>query len=114
VWFDHVPIAVKDLDEACTRFSRQYGLGCGGGGRHPQGTVSRAIPVSSTEYVELLAVDDRAGDWSAEVTAALERGEPLLGWSIEVDDIDAVAARLGGGPGAGQLELEDGTVGMWR
>jgi len=113
MWFDHVPIAVRDLDEACGRFRRDYGLGCGDGGRHSQGTVSRTIPVSPTEYLELLAVDDPAGEWSADVTAALERGEPMLGWSIEVDDIDAVAARLGVAPERGTVVLEDGTLGTW-
>ncbi len=113
MWFDHVPIAVRDLDEACEAFRRRYGLGWSGAGRHPQGTVNRAIPVSSTEYIELLAIDDPAGAWSADVRTALDRGEPLMGWSIEVDDIEAVAERVGVAAEHGTVQLEDDATGTW-
>lgn len=113
MWFDHVPIAVADLDEACEAFRRRYGLGWTGTGRHPQGTVTRAIPVSPTEYIELLAIEDPAGSWSADVRSALDRREPLMGWSIEVDDIEAVAARVGVAAEHGAVQLEDGTSGTW-
>ena len=41
-------------------------------------------------------------------------GDRLVGWAIEPDDLDAVAARLGVEPSGGSIENPDGSTGSWR
>ncbi len=113
MWFDHVPVAVADLEEASQRFRDVYGLGWSGEGRHPQGTRVRAIPLDATSYLELLECTDDSRQYGRDVSRALAAGLPLMGLGIEVDDIDGVAQRLGIPVTAGTVEFEDGTTGHW-
>lgn len=113
MWFDHVAVAVASLQQACDRYRERYGLGWSGAGRHPQGTITRAIPLSATCYIELLECWDSSLPYGREVTEALAAGRPLLGLAIEVEDIEAVAERVGVRPEVGTVELEDGTLGRW-
>ncbi len=97
---DHVIWATADLDAAAERLERGHGLRAGGGGRHDgMGTHNRIVPLGRG-YLELLAVadaDEAAG--SALGRAVTERlagvGEGLMGWAVSVEDVTAVAARLG-------------------
>jgi hypothetical protein len=100
VRIDHVIYAAADLDAAAARIESELGLPAGGGGRHEGlGTHNRIVPLGGG-YLELLAVVDPAqaarsdvGRWAL---ARLARGgDGLLGWVVAVDDIDAVARRLG-------------------
>jgi hypothetical protein len=44
----------------------------------------------------------------------IESGRTLLGWGIEVDDIEAVAQRLGRPVETGSIVNDDGSTGSWR
>jgi hypothetical protein len=97
---DHVIWATADLDAAAERMEREHGLAATGGGAHDgMGTHNRIVPLGGG-YLELLAVRDAreaAGSpLGRAVTARLEGvGEGLMGWAVAVDDVEAVAYRLG-------------------
>src|SRR5215213_6044906 len=97
---DHVIWATADLDAAAARMEREHGLrGTGGGAHDGMGTHNRIVPLGGG-YLELLAVrDPREAAGSAlgrAVTERLERsGEGLMGWAAQVDDVEALASRLG-------------------
>src|SRR3954451_14104338 len=100
VRIDHVIWATADLDAAAARLERDHGLRAAGGGVHDgMGTHNRILPLGGG-YLELLAVRDPAeaagSDLGRAVTARLERtGEGLMGWAVVVEDVGAVARRLG-------------------
>src|SRR3954453_15554462 len=100
VRIDHVIWATAELDAAAARLERDHGLRAAGGGVHDgMGTHNRILPLGGG-YLELLAVRDpgeAAGSHLGRaVTARLERtGEGLMGWAAVVDDVGAVARRLG-------------------
>ncbi len=97
---DHVIYATADLDAAAARFTESLGLTVLPGGRHEGlGTENRIVPLGGG-YLELLAVADAdeaaSSDFGRAVLARLARdGDGLLGWVVAVDDVAAVAARLG-------------------
>ncbi|MBA3653291.1 MAG: VOC family protein [Actinobacteria bacterium] len=94
---DHLLVAVADLDGAAERFLTQYGLASIGGGSHGTvGTANRLIPLGE-QYIELIArVDPASRHPLAELVAAMSAaGDRLFGISVAVDDIDAVAERIG-------------------
>jgi len=97
---DHVIWAAADLAAAAERMEREHGLRATGGGAHDgMGTHNRIVPLGAG-YLELLAVRDpeeAAGSaLGRAVRARLERvGEGLMGWAVAVDDVEAVARRLG-------------------
>jgi hypothetical protein len=95
VRIDHVLYATADLDAAQARMEA-LGLRVLPGGVHDGlGTENRIVPLGDG-YLELLAVHDRGlAAGSAFGRAVLERGDGLLGWAVAVEDVDAVAARLG-------------------
>ena len=93
---DHAIWATRDLDAAAARFEREYGLAAAGGGRHEgMGTHNRLVPLGGG-YLELLAIADAdeaaASPLGRFVDAAVEG---WMGWAVVVDDVDAVAERLG-------------------
>jgi hypothetical protein len=104
----------RDLDEAASRLSREHGLGFLGGGRHPGGTVNSVAALAPPQYLELLAVEDLGDEVSREFARLIESGRTLLGWGIEVDDIEAVAQRLGRPVETGSIVNDDGSTGSWR
>ena len=58
---DHVLYGVQDLDAAATWFEGSFGLSAVSGGAHPAwGTANAILPVGDGQYVELIAVVDRA------------------------------------------------------
>jgi Glyoxalase-like domain len=100
VRIDHVIWATADLDAAAERMEREHGLAATGGGAHDgMGTHNRIVPLGGG-YLELLAVRDPAeaagSALGRAVSDRLERvGEGLMGWAVAVDDVEAVARRLG-------------------
>ena len=93
---DHAIWATSDLDAAAARFEREHGLASTGGGRHEgMGTHNRIVPLGGG-YLELLAIADAdeaaASPLGRFVDAAIEG---WMGWAVVVDDVDAVAERLG-------------------
>ena len=100
VRIDHVIYATHDLDAAAARVERELGLTALPGGRHQGfGTLNRIVPLGGG-YLELLAVADpqeaASSDFGRGLLARLAQdGDGLLGWAVEVADVDAVAERLG-------------------
>ena len=100
VRIDHVIYAAEDLDLAAARIEAELGLTARAGGRHEGlGTHNRIVPLGRG-YLELLAVADpeeaARSVFGRGLLARLARdGDGLLGWVVAVDDIDAVARRLG-------------------
>lgn len=101
--FDHLVIAVPDLDAAVARW-RQGGLPVAAGGRHPSGTTNALLRGPADGYVELISAGpNAAGGWTDEVGAA----EGPMTFAIAVDDLEESRAALvaaGFGPG----EIRDG------
>ena len=97
---DHVIYMTSNLDAAAARVESELGLASAPGGRHEGlGTHNRIVPLGRG-YLELLAVADpeeaARSELGATIQARLGReGDGLLGWSLAVEDLDAVAARLG-------------------
>ena len=115
---DHVIYAVEDLDVAAGRFCADFGLGSIAGGRHPQwGTANRIVPLGR-DYVELVTVVDRdvaaASDFGRPVLDAIAKGQRLVGWAAQTDDLQAIAHRLGLEVQRGSRTRPDGSVLAWR
>ncbi len=114
--FDHLVVAVEDLDEAADRW-RAVGLPALRGGAHPVGTENVLVRGPRPAYVELIAAgSDESNLWLDRVRAA--RGP--ISWAVAVDDIDtARAALVGAGfdparPVPGSRRTPDGDVVAWR
>jgi len=95
---DHVIYGTSDLDAASARM-HALGLEVRPGGVHEgQGTHNRIVPLGAT-YLELMAISDRdeaaAHPFGGRVLARIDAGDGLIGWAVRVDDVDAVARRLG-------------------
>ena len=114
--FDHLVVAVDDLDEAADRW-RSAGLGAEHGGAHPVGTVNVLVRGPQAAYVELIAAgSEESNPW-------LDRVRPARGpisWAVAVDDVDvAHEALVGAGfdPGPvrdGSRTTPAGEVVAWR
>lgn len=97
--FDHLLLAVPDLDAAGERLLDEHGLASLPGGRHDgHGTANRIVPLGP-DYLELISVVDPheaagspVGRW---IQRGLDRGGGLWGVNLRTDDADALAQRLG-------------------
>lgn len=114
--FDHLVIAVEDLDAAADRW-RVAGLPAVRGGAHLVGTENVLVRGPQPAYVELIAAgSDEANPWLDRVRSA--RGP--ISWAIAVDDIEAARAALvevGFTPSPvvdGSRRTPDGGVVEWR
>jgi hypothetical protein len=115
---DHVIYVVDDLDVAAARFMDELGLGSVVGGRHPGwGTANRIVPLGQ-QYVELVAVADRAeaagSDFGHSVMRSAARGGGLAGWAVASDDLEGIARRLNLGITRGERTRPDGSTLRWR
>src|SRR3954451_18171852 len=94
---DHVIYGTQDLDAATAAMER-FGLTVLPGGHHVgQGTGNRIVPLGNA-YLELMAIDDRAeaaGSPIGQVLLETITGEGWIGWAVAVEDLEAVAQRLG-------------------
>lgn len=123
--FDHLVIAVRDLDAASERF-RALGFEVRPGGAHPGQGTHNAIIRFGLDYIELLAIRDeaeaRAGGLSgpALVEYLREREWGMAGYALATDDIEGAAARIraGGTPVVGPFAMSrrrpDGSTLAWR
>lgn len=116
--FDHVLIAVQDLDGAAATLEERYGLASAPGGRHTGlGTGNRIVPLGPS-YLELIAVvdeDEAASSPLAEWVARLSAGgDRLAGLCLRTDDIDEVATRLGTPAIPMERARPDGGILKWR
>jgi hypothetical protein len=113
---DHVVIAVGDLARASDELFQRHGLGSVAGGRHDAwGTANRLVPIGD-QYLELLAVEDQASQHplAMAVREASAHGDQLMAVCCEVDDIGAVADRLGTTVMPGHRQLPDGGEVSWQ
>jgi len=105
---DHVLIAVNDLEEAADVY-RRLGFFVTEGGEHPgRGTANR-LAVLDPEYIELIAVRDRAEAWP-DLVAHLDRfGQGLFTLALASDDLEAdlAAFRSRSAEGVTDLRPED-------
>ena len=114
--FDHLVVAVADLDEAAARW-RAAGIPAERGGAHPVGTVNALVRGPGPAYVELIAAgSEESNPW-------LDRVRPARGpisWAIAVDDIEAArealaAAGFDPAPAVpGSRRTPDGDLVEWR
>jgi hypothetical protein len=122
--FDHIQVAVADLEEAARRFQREHGLTALPGGRHPgRGTANMIVPLGGS-YLELIAVVDRAEaealPTSMRVARAVSSGRSFATWTVRTDDLDATRAALMEAGWAlppvdpGARRRPDGTEIVWR
>lgn len=114
--FDHLVVAVEDLDEAAARW-RAAGLPAARGGAHPVGTENVLVRGPRPAYVELIAAgSDESNPWLDRVRSA--RGP--ISWAIAVDDLDAARTALveagfePAPPVPGSRRTLDGDVVAWR
>lgn len=113
---DHVVIAVGDLTRASDALFERHGLGSVAGGRHDAwGTANRLVPIGD-QYLELLAVEDQDSQHplAMAVRATSAHGDRLMAVCCEVDDIAAVAERLGTTVMPGHRQLPDGGDVSWQ
>ncbi len=115
---DHVIYAVDDLDLAGARLRADFGLGSIAGGRHPHwGTANRIVPLGR-DYVELVTVVDRdvaaASEFGRPVLHAIAKGQSLVGWAVQTDDLQGIADRLRLQVERGSRTRPDGLRLAWR
>ena len=88
--FDHLVVAVEDLDEAAARWTAA-GIRAARGGRHPVGTENALVRGPGPAYVELIAAGaEESNPWLDRIRAA--RGP--ISWAIAVDDLEAARTSL--------------------
>lgn len=95
---DHVLLPVADLEAGGRLIQERYGLQAIAGGRHPKvGTANQIVPLGR-QYLELIAVVDRAeaagSRLGVRVERALAEGRTFVAWALRTTDLDAVRARL--------------------
>lgn len=102
--FDHLVVAVPDLDAAVARWTAA-GVPAAVGGRHPGGTQNALVRGPAPAYVELITTGaDASGPWAERV-----RGQHgYLSWAVAVDDLEDVRARLVAA-GLSPAEIVDGS-----
>jgi hypothetical protein len=114
--FDHLVIAVADLDEAAARWSAA-GVPAVRGGAHPVGTENALVRGPREAYVELIAAGrDESNPWLDRVRSS----SGPISWAVAVDDVDAarsavVEAGFDPRPVAeGSRRTPDGDTVAWR
>jgi hypothetical protein len=116
--FDHVVLAVRDLDASASRLWEEHGLRFRPGGAHPQwGTANMIAPLGAS-YLELLAVvDPDVGPNTVLGRSLLDRSADGDRWwsvCLRDDDLEATAARLGLDVQSGSRLRPDGVEVRWR
>jgi hypothetical protein len=119
VVIDHVVLLVQDAADFAGDLRDRYGLGCEPGPYLPfAGTRGYNLPLKPPAYVEILAIEDRVAAGSSEsgrrALACDAAGGGLLAWSVLVDDLEAVSARLGIEIFDYTIPHGDGTLRGWR
>ena len=114
--FDHLVVAVEDLDEAAARW-RAAGIPAERGGAHPVGTENVLVRGPAPAYVELIAAgSDESNPWLDRVRSA--RGP--ISWAVAVDDLDEARTALEAAgfepdpPVPGSRRTPDGELLEWR
>lgn len=116
---DHVCWLVPDAEATAVALRRDTGLGAEQGMYYPRaGTQHYYVPLNppqGLEFMEIVNRDDAAtGDAGAQVLDCEARGFGLFSWAVLVDDLEAVAERLGLPIDDYTLPQPDGTLRGWR
>lgn len=123
--FDHIVIAVRDLDAAIRSYQR-LGFDATPGGRHTGRGTQNALIRFGLDYIELLSVYDEAEAAGSGLRGQIivdflhEREALLLGYALATTDIEQEAERFRGtdllvqGPFAMQRLRPDGHLLSWR
>lgn len=116
--FDHVILAVQDLDAAARRLHRDHGLASVVGGRHPgHGTGNRIVPLGA-DYIELMGIVDpaeaAASPLGAFVMDLVATGDRLMALCLGTRQLDVLAARLGRAALPMSRKRPDGVEVSWR
>ncbi len=118
--FDHIIVAVKDLNKAIKTYRDGLGLTVIPGGDHPSGTHN-ALVHFGLSYIELLAVKDPANPearWLREWIGTANENPPTF--AVAVTDLDAAVSRMDAtGMPHGEVETgarttPDGKTLRWR
>lgn len=122
--FDHLVIAVRDLDAASARFRDELGFDVRPGGRHTGFGTHNAIVRFGLDYLELIAVDEpelaRRTSRGALVRFLDQWEMGMCAYALATDDLDELArrARDAGIEMAGPLPMHrrrpDGSELSWR
>ena len=114
--FDHLVVAVEDLDEAAARW-RAAGIPAERGGAHPVGTENVLVRGPAPAYVELIAAgSEESNPWLDRIRSA--RGP--ISWAVAVDDLDEARTALEAAgfepdpPVPGSRRTPDGELLEWR
>lgn len=96
--FDHLILAVPDLEQTAQQLLDDHGLASITGGRHAgHGTGNRIVPLGS-DYLELLSIVDPAEAegslLGSRVRDAVDQGGGLFGLCLRTDDVASQARRL--------------------
>jgi catechol 2,3-dioxygenase-like lactoylglutathione lyase family enzyme len=92
--FDHVLVAVKDLDKAIATYRNGLGFTVVQGGEHPSGTHN-ALVHFDIHYIELMAVRDAAAPgakWLKDWIATAGENPPTF--AVAVQDLDVAVRHL--------------------
>jgi hypothetical protein len=114
---DHVIVGVQSLEVAAERFLDEFGLEAQPGGRHGDaGTANMIVPLGDEQFLELLTIINPASrhpmiTWLGPL---IDEGDRLVTVAIEVDDLDATAARLDEPAFAVERIGDDGRRVAWR
>ena len=122
--FDHVVIAVPDVQSAVDAYAR-LGFDVAAGGKHPSIGTANAIIRFGLDYIELLAVEDveqarTAGPFAGEFLKFCEHGGGLVGFVLASEKLEDESAGLSRidlehtGPFAMDRERPDGRMLAWR
>jgi hypothetical protein len=118
VEFDHVVIAVGDLDAAAREFADRYGLDSVEGGRHPTlGTGNRIVPLADA-YLELVTVVDPSlaeqNPFGRAVGSVGGTASRPVCWVVRTNELDEVARRNDLSVTDGSRTTPDGRALRWR
>lgn len=122
--FDHIVIAVSDLDESEQTMSRVLARTPSWRGRHPTFGTANVLYRLDNAYLELLAPDPQGiglGSWPGLAKYLEERREGFYALALGADDLDAAIARArmagieadDAAPGEG-VDLTTGAVRRWH
>jgi hypothetical protein len=116
---DHVVMLVNDASTAAAEFRARDGLGSDRGMYYPRaGSRHYSIPLDPPAALEFLEIEDRTvaqqTDDGCRAVACEAAGYGLFMWAVLVDDLDAVAQRLGLQIFDYTIAHGDGTLRGWR
>jgi hypothetical protein len=115
---DHILAAVSDPEASAAHLRERYGLGTVPGPELYGGWSSRILPMRSGQYLQLLYPGSDAGaganPWARWLRAVPPGHFELIGWAVEVGDLDERAAALAVTPQQQVMILGNGNALTWR